>query len=112
MDSWVLPTLSELLTHWELGMGQPFPNSRWVSPHSGNIEPNPHPSDHPVVHQWPGAVAAMNGLLQTLGDTNPSPYLQGMIISGSLPVLTHSETSIHYSSWLFNPVPTADVTIK
>jgi len=106
VDSWVLPTLSELLTHGELVMGQPFPNSPWVSPHSGNTKPNPHSSDHQAVHQWHGAVAAMNGLLQNLENTNPSPYLQGMVISGSLPVLTHSETSIHYSSWLFNPAPT------
>ncbi len=114
VDTWVLPTLTEVLALADrVGAGQLFPNvgEDLSAPSDGegwhhSLADQCH--DQKVKHQWQGAIAALDTLLQRVSASpTVTESLQanapqhGIVISGPLPVLTHPGLTAHYATWLF-----------
>ncbi len=114
VDTWVLPTLTEVLALADrVGAGQLFPNvgEELTAPSDGEgLQHSLADHDHNqrMQHQWRGAIAALDTLLQR-ASANPSVTdspqsnapQHGIVISGPLPVLTHPGLTAHYATWLF-----------
>lgn len=100
MSKWILPTLSEVVAQGEQSTATPQYRSGV--------------GRRKAERQWCGAIAALVAILEqttrsevmaqtpkTERTSCLSP-VQGLILSGPLPVLSHSELMSHYASWLFS----------
>ncbi len=111
MHHWILPTLSEILTL----SNQPqaiADQSAW------NCEPATEASRHSthatIAHQrvraereWFGAIAALESLLKQIKPSNSAESVQGLILSGPLPVISQTDLMAQFASWTFTADPTA-----
>ena len=70
MGEWILPTLSQVLSFMQ-GMSRPS-----LSVASRQLQ---------AEHQWTGAVAALEALLETVDESE-----SGLVLSGPFPILSHS----------------------
>lgn len=104
---WYLPTVSEIIALSE----QPEPGA--VLGDEDGLESAHAPQGNTralgrrrarAEREWYGAVGAVNDLLRSLlipDSTHPS--LQGIVLSGSAPILEKSDMLSHFSAWTFVP---------
>lgn len=122
---WYLPTVSEIIALSE----QPEPgvvlgadDGAVAGGHARDMG-NPveeTPRDRPrslarrrarAEREWYGAVGAVNDLLRSLlkVKTADSPSLQGVVLSGSAPILEESDMLSQFSAWTFVPGTPSDI---
>jgi signal transduction histidine kinase len=85
MGEWILPTLSQVLSFMQ-GMVRP---SQSVAARQLQAE-----------HQWTGAIAALETLLETVDETE-----SGLVLSGPFPILSHSKLLERFKVWAFTADP-------
>jgi signal transduction histidine kinase len=88
MGEWILPTLSQVLSFMQ-GMSRP---SQSVAQRQLQAE-----------HQWTGAIAALEALLETVDGQE-----SGLVLSGPFPILSHSKLVERFKVWAF----TADSSLQ
>lgn len=85
MGEWILPTLSQVLSFMQ-GMSRPS-----LSVASRQLQ---------AEHQWTGAVAALEALLETVDKSE-----SGLVLSGPFPILSHSSLLQRFNVWAFAADP-------
>ncbi len=85
MGEWILPTLSQVLSFMQ-GMMRP---SQSVAARQLQAE-----------HQWTGAIAALEALLETVDESE-----SGLVLSGPFPILSHSKLVERFQVWAFTADP-------
>lgn len=97
---WYLPTFGEIMA-----LEEPCLRQRDLSGDRSALQEQPH-STRPQ-REWYGAVAGLNDVLERSLDTSPtlssdgaaSP-VEGLVISGPLPVLSRARLIAQFSSWM------------
>lgn len=93
MYKWYLPTLSEIIA-----VSEPNQEIRFGSTGERRVR---------AEREWQGAIAALNALLQQIIKEEADvacddlSLTRGLVISGSLPVLSQPELVAHFSTWTF-----------
>ena len=82
MGEWILPTLSEILSFEAAAVPRPV-----MSVASRQLQ---------AEHQWTGAIAALESLLESLLASQPennadTAHSSGLVLSGPFPLLSHSQ---------------------
>lgn len=93
---WYLPTFSEILA-----LHEPTPSLRPITGAQRRVK---------AEREWFGAIAALNQLLQQAIAETDSGSVQGILLSGPLPVLTQPDLVNQIATWTFtigNPGKTA-----
>ncbi len=85
MGEWILPTLSQVLSFMQ-GMSRPS-----LSVASRQLQ---------AEHQWTGAIAALEALLETVDESE-----SGLVLSGPFPILSHSSLLQRFNVWAFAADP-------
>jgi signal transduction histidine kinase len=102
MDSvykWYLPTFSEILALHESAAA---PQPRFLAHRRVKAE-----------REWFGAIAALNQLLQQFVDeSDPQESVKGLLLSGPLPVLTHSHLVRQIATWTFTVGTTGEISLR
>ena len=100
MPNWVLPTLSEILA-----CGDRFSEAMGSDSTDENLGWRVK-----AARQWRGAIAALHSLLQpqrsASDETEFCPDIcpvNGLVLSGPLPFLSHPARATNFASWLFTP---------
>ncbi len=88
MGEWILPTLSQVLSFMQ-GMARP---SQSVAARQLQAE-----------HQWTGAIAALEALLENVDGAE-----SGLVLSGPFPILSHSKLVERFQVWAFTADPSLE----
>jgi signal transduction histidine kinase len=127
VQKWLLPTLSEVLAQKEATervYSQNWADETLQSPKMDVWQSDGEKHSHREVtgnvsmarehvkaeQQWCGAIAALEHLLQQVmhssqfpgGSDNRSP-IEGLVLTGPLPVLSDPELNSRFQSWIFTP---------
>lgn len=115
---WYLPTVSEIIALSE----QHGPGAFWAEDElaekkrqAGGDRPRSLARQRArAEREWYGAVGAVNDLLRSLlkagklSDHDKSPSIQGVVLSGSAPILEKGDVLSQLSAWTFTPGALAD----
>ncbi|HEY9617007.1 MAG TPA: HAMP domain-containing sensor histidine kinase [Microcoleaceae cyanobacterium] len=128
MPKWLLPTLSEILAlgdpAWIMSRGAEIGQPHLDQPHSRRIS-RVALQQVRAEREWRGAIAALSALLQRsllaadMGDLESDrtidivgshpieASIQGMVLSGPLPILSHPDLVQNFATWTLsaNPLP-------
>ena len=109
MHHWILPTLSEILTLSSQPQGD-ADLGVWKSGQETKSEQhNSLIAQHRVraEREWFGAIAALESLLKQIKPPNIGEDVQGLVLSGPLPVMSQTDLTAKFATWTFTADPSA-----
>ena len=110
MPNWILPTLSEIIALSSQPQGD-VDQCVWKSEELGSRQ---HSTNSSIAQQrvraereWFGAIAALESLLKQIKPSSPSEDVQGLVLSGPLPVVSQTDLMSQFATWTFTADPSA-----
>ncbi|MCY7323286.1 MAG: HAMP domain-containing histidine kinase [Phormidesmis sp. CAN_BIN36] len=109
MHHWILPTLSEILALSSQPQGD-ADLGVWKSEQETKSEQRNSSIAQRRVRaerEWFGAIAALESLLKQIKPSNPDEDVQGLVLSGPLPVVSQTDLTAKFATWTFTADPSA-----
>ncbi len=113
MHHWILPTLSEILALSNQPQGEadqcPWKSQEQPKSEQSNSKASVAQQRVKAEREWFGAIAALESLLKQIkpSDSKEATPVQGLVLSGPLPVVSQTDLISDFATWTFSADPSA-----